>query len=238
MDVLRIAIVEDDDQFAQELENYLKRYAGESTQSLETVRFTDGEDIAIGYKADFDIILLDVQMRFMDGMTAAQYIRERDDQVIIIFITNMAQYAIRGYEVDALDYVVKPVNYFAFSQRLDRAVARMRRRQTSYITAPVSGGVQKLATASIYYIESQGHTLLYHTDAGVVESSGVLKDVAEKLAPYSFFRCNKGYLLNLQHVDGIRDSFALVQGEKVPISRPRRAALLEALTNYVGETVK
>ena len=63
------------------------------------------------YSGDFDIILMDIQMKYMDGMTAAEQIRKLDSEVIIMFITNMTQYAIRGYEVDALDYVVKPVEY-------------------------------------------------------------------------------------------------------------------------------
>ena len=66
-------------------------------------------------------------MKFMDGMSAAEEIRKVDTEVVIIFITNMAQYAIRGYAVDALDYVLKPVSYFAFSQRLSRAIGRMKK---------------------------------------------------------------------------------------------------------------
>ena len=71
---------------------------------------------------------MDIQMRFMDGMTAAEKIRTLDHEVIIMFITNMIQYAVRGYEVDAMDYVVKPVEYFAFSQKLDKAIGRMKRQ--------------------------------------------------------------------------------------------------------------
>ena len=236
--MFRIAIVEDEEQYAQQLQLYLDRYAAESGESFDIVRYTDGEDIAIGYKADYDIILLDVQMQFMDGMTTAQYIRAKDDQVVIIFITNMAQYAIKGYEVDALDYVLKPVSYFAFSQRLDRAIARMRRRCESYIAIPVARGVQKLATSSIYYVESQGHTLLYHTQSGIVESSGTLRDVEEKLLPHGFFRCNKGYLINLEHVSGIQDGSAVVRGERLLISRARKGDFLVALTNHMGEVIK
>ena len=65
-------------------------------------------------------------MQFMDGMTAAEKIRQMDQKVIIMFITNMIQYAVRGYEVDAMDYVVKPVEYFSFSQKLDKAIGRIR----------------------------------------------------------------------------------------------------------------
>ena len=122
---MRLAIVEDEKNFANNILGYLQRFQKETGYQIETVWFQDGCDIAEEYKSDFDIILMDIQMRFMDGMTAARKIREADKGVIIIFITNMAQYAIQGYEVDALDYVLKPIAYFAFSQKLSRAIGRM-----------------------------------------------------------------------------------------------------------------
>ena len=99
-------------------------------------------------------------------MTAAEKIREHDSEVVIIFITNMPQYAIKGYLVDALDYVLKPVSYFAFSQRIDRALVRMKRRDRKYLTIAVKGGMQKIDISQIYYVEVQDHDLIYYTAAG------------------------------------------------------------------------
>ena len=236
--MIRVAIVEDEADYRSELTEYLRRYESESGESVEITAFTDGDEIAEGYKARFDIILMDVEMAFMDGMTAAEEIRKADPEVVIIFITNMAQYAIRGYAVDALDYVLKPVSYFAFTQRLERAVGRMRKREKRYLTVPVKGGTQKLDASQIYYVESQGHSLVFHTAAGEVLSSGAMKDMEEKLEDLSFCRGNKGYLINLEHVDGVRDGCALVRGEQLLLSRNRKNAFLEALANYVGEVVK
>ena len=83
-------------------------------------------------------------MRFMDGMTAAEKIRELDSEVVLMFITNMIQYAVRGYEVDAMDYVVKPVEYFAFSQKLDKAIGRIQKKTEVFLKVPVEDGVKKL----------------------------------------------------------------------------------------------
>lgn len=152
--MISIAIVEDEDSCAQQMEEYLSRYAAESGEVFETVRFCDGDEILENYRAQYDIILMDVQMKFMDGMTAAEEIRKVDPEVVIIFITNMAQYAIRGYAVDALDYVLKPVSYFAFSQRLERAIGRMKRRARRYMTITIRGGACKLDIAEILYVES------------------------------------------------------------------------------------
>ena len=109
----------------------------------------------------YNVILMDIQMRFMDGMTAAEKIRQMDQKVIIMFITNMIQYAVRGYEVDAMDYVVKPVEYFSFSQKLDKAVGRMRSEVKEFLTIPIGEGVVKIDIADIYFIEGQGHNAVF-----------------------------------------------------------------------------
>lgn len=238
MNMIRIAVVDDEITYAQKLKAYINRYEAESGEEFEISLFSDGDEIIEKYKADFDIILLDIQMKFMNGMNAAEEIRKLDTEVVIIFITNMTQYAIRGYAVDALDYILKPVSYFAFSQRLERAIVRMIKREKHYMTLNIKGGVQKLDIARIYYIESQGHNLIFHTKNGEYTTFGTMKEMEEKLKKYSFFRGNKGYLINLEFVDSMQDIFAIVNGKPLQISRARKNNFLKALTNYLSETVK
>lgn len=173
----------------------------------------------------------------MDGMSAAEAIRQADEEVTIIFITNMAQYAIRGYAVNALDYVLKPVSYFAFSQRFERAVRKMRKKQKHYVVIKVKGGSKKIGTDDIYYIESQGHNLYFHTNEGVEETAGTMKDMEKKLEPLHFCRCNKGYLVNLNHVDGIKEGMVKVGGDMLVISRPRKKVFQETLAAYMREVI-
>ena len=142
--MIRIAVVEDEELYAEQLQNYISKYAEERKKQIKVTWFQDGEDIVSGYKGEYDIILLDIQMRFMDGMTAAEKIRELDSEVVLMFITNMIQYAVRGYEVDAMDYVVKPVEYFAFSQKLDKAIGRIQKKTEVFLKVPVEDGVKKL----------------------------------------------------------------------------------------------
>ena len=177
-------------------------------------------------------------METMNGMTAAELIRREDPEVIIIFITNLTQYAIRDYAVDALDYVLKPVTYFAFSQRMDRAMDRLSRRVSHYITVPVKGGTQKLDVSQIRYVESQGHSLVFHLKGSEISSSGTMTELDEQLAPYGFSRCNKGYLVNLEYVDAIQGGCAVTGQDRLLISRGRKAPFLEALTNHVGGQTK
>ena len=236
--MISIAIVEDEKMYAEQLEEYLHRYEKDNGELFDITVYSDGDQIVNKYKSQFDIILMDVEMKFMDGMSAAEEIRKIDTEVVIIFITNMAQYAIRGYAVDALDYVLKPVSYFAFSQRLNRAISRMKKRETKMIMVNIKGGTVRLNLANIFYIESQGHTLILHTILGDYETSGTMKELEEKLCDMNFCRGNKGYLINLQHVDSVEDGCAVVNGERLVISRPRKKDFMEALTAYWGEVIK
>lgn len=127
--MIKIAIVEDEAMYAKQLEEFLRQYEKENGEAFDITIYSDGDQIVNKYRSQYDIILMDVEMKFMDGMSAAEEIRKVDTEVVIIFITNMAQYAIRGYAVDALDYVLKPVSYFAFSQRLSRAIGRMKKEK-------------------------------------------------------------------------------------------------------------
>ncbi|MDY3889046.1 MAG: LytTR family DNA-binding domain-containing protein [Agathobacter sp.] len=236
--MIKIAIVEDEVLYADQLQEYLKKYEEEYRETFEISVFQDGDQIVHHYKAEYDVILMDVEMRFMDGMSAAEEIRKMDTEVVIIFITNMPQYAVRGYEVDALDYVLKPITYFAFAQRLNRAIERIKKRTKRVISVNIKGSQIRMPIESVYYIESQGHTLIFHGVNGEVEAPGTMKEIQEKLRDEHFFRGNKGYLINLAHVDRVVEGCAVVAGEELVLSRGRRKEFMEALAGYWGEAVR
>ena len=232
--MIRVAIVEDEAAVREQLAGYVQRCTRQYGTLFEVTMFTDGLEILEEYRPVYDIIFLDVEMPQLDGMETARRIRAMDSEVQLIFITNMAQYAIRGYSVGALDYVLKPVPYFAFSQQLLKAVARLEKRAKHYLTVPVEGGLRRLDTASIYYLESEGHRVHFYTDEGDFSAPGTLKAFEEKLADCPFARCNSGYLVNLAQVRELRQSTVQVGPCELQVSRPKRKAFLAALTDYIG----
>lgn len=127
--MLRVAIVEDEAECREVLRDMISRYAEEQQKQIRVQEFSDGSELVDNYKPDYDILLLDIEMPHLDGMKAAEKIRETDQDVVIVFITNMAQYAIKGYEVNALDFIIKPVNYSTFSMRFTRAIGRVKNRE-------------------------------------------------------------------------------------------------------------
>ena len=231
--MVNIALVDDDASYRQELLKYLEQYEQESGEKFSITTFTDGDEILDGYTASYDIILMDIAMEFVDGMEAAERIREMDSEAVIIFITNMPQYAMKGYMVDALDYVLKPLSYYAFSQRIDRALTRMRQRNKKYFTIAIKGGIKKLDVSQIIYVEVQDHDIFYHTTTEVLLSKGKLAEVEKQLDPKQFFRCGKSYLVNLEFVEGVENSDVQVGNDVIQVSRARRKALMDALNDYM-----
>lgn len=217
----KIAVVEDNTAVREELCGFIAKYAQESGRKLDVTPFADGSQIVEPYRPGFDIIFLDIEMPRLGGMPTAERIRQLDPEVVLIFVTNMAQYAIRGYEVDALDFVLKPVSYYQFSTKLERALQ-------------VGGGVQLLDTDDILYLETRDRLLHYHTTADTWSVRGSLQKAEKDLIAYHFARCNQCYLVNLRHVKGVQDDLVLVGEQRLEISRRQRTAFLGALAAYVG----
>lgn len=236
--MIRIAFVEDDEKYRKQYSEYLKKYAADSGHHFDIKEFADGDEIVENYKADYDIILMDIEMAFMNGMKAAEEIRRLDREVVIIFITNMPQYVMEGYKVEAFDYILKPIVYFAFSQCIDRAIRRMRNRTSHYITISIKGGMQRLDISDIQYIEVQNHDLVYYTDNESYLTRGSMKETEEILKDYSFFRCNKCYLINLAYVERVQNNDVVLGKHTIAVSRSRRKELMDALNNYLNEVSK
>ena len=241
----RIAIVEDEAAVREQLTGYVQRYTRQYGTPFEVSAFASGVEILEEYRPVYDIIFLDVEMPHLDGMEmhsewysiseeTARRIRALDSDVLLIFITNMAQYAIKGYAVGALDYVLKPVPYFAFSQQLQKAVNQLARRVRHYLAVPVDGGMRRLDAAGVYYIESEGHRIHFYTEDGDFSAPGALKALEEKLAAQPFARCNSGYLVNLAQVSGVQQSVVQVGPYELQISRPKRKSFLAALADFIG----
>ncbi len=236
--MIRIAIVEDDSSYLEQLKEYLLRYERESGKSFHISVFNDGVGIAEKYDPVYDIILMDIEMSRMDGMTAAERIRRQDMEVVIIFITNMPQYAMKGYTVEAMDYVLKPISYYAFTQRIERALQRMRRRDKRFIAVNHQSGMLKLEISQITYIEVRDHDLIYHTSQGSFTAKGTLSEAERQLGSRKFFRCNKGYLVNLEYVESVHNFDVLVGNTWIQVSRPKKKALMDALNDYMNEVSK
>lgn len=232
--MLRVAIVEDDPAAAQNLRGHVLRYFEANGGSVDVTEFLDGLDIVEDYCPVWDIIFMDIEMPHLDGMSAAKRIREIDPAVIIMFITNLAQYAIHGYSVGALDFVLKPVTYPQMALKLRRAVEMATLHARHNLILSVNGGKQKIITENIRYIEVIRHQLHIHTDEGDYAAPGSLQSIEEQLINLPFARCSNSFIVNLRAVTAIRKDSVFLGEIELPITRSKRQDFLRRLSDYMG----
>ena len=232
---MRIAIVEDEVPERALLMELLRRYEQERNVKFAIAEFGDGDELTRDYRAAFDLILMDIEMAFQDGMSAAREIRQVDEEVSILFITNAPQYVMKGYEVGALDYLLKPVGYFALSKRLDRAMKRLDRRKQAFVKLNVKGGFQKVETRRVRFVETDNREAVYHTLDGDFRTRDTIQGAEALLDSPAFFRCNKCYLVNLEYIDGIVGGDIRMGNDTIQVSRARKKPLLDAMNRYFSE---
>jgi DNA-binding LytR/AlgR family response regulator len=231
---LRAAVVEDDASCRSRIVGCLRRFGQEHGVTVQVTEFADGEALLQAFRPEFDVLFLDIEMPRLDGMSAARQIRERDEQVTIIFITNMAQYAIHGYEVGALDFLLKPVSYDALEMRLIKLLKLVQARQESGILLSLGSGLRRLRVSELLYVELVGHDLVYHLRDESISLRGSMREAEEQLRGKPFFKCNSCYLVNLDHVRAVSDGVAVVGGDRLQISRARKKAFMEALAAHLA----
>lgn len=233
--MINICIVEDESDQADLLRNYIQTYGNKTNRQFNITHFTDGIDLVDEYRTQFDIILLDIQMKHLDGMVAAEKIRKVDADVVIIFITSTVRYAVQGYAVDALGYVLKPVPYLQFEQLFDKAISRvMTKKEKLYIRVSVDERQLKLDCDNIYYIESQRNNVCIHCADEDYITAGPLKKFEEMLGGHGFSKCHNAYIVNLSYVEGVRkEEVLLTSGTVLPISRARKKEFMMALTEDI-----
>lgn len=239
--MLNIAIVDDEKSIAEALKLLLAGYAKERGIEISADWFSDPVQFLTQYTNRYDLILLDIDMPGMNGMDAARKLREVDDTVSLIFVTNMRQYAINGYEVNADDFMVKPVSYFDLAIKLDRIRKKDLRQDRDVVSVKDDGVVKFIAVKTIRYVEVLNHRLIIHTTERDFEVRGTLKKLEPLLIKNHFSKCNNYCLVNLRYVVGINGFSVFVsygknsdRTDEVSISHPRKKEFVIELNRYLG----
>lgn len=232
---MRIAIVEDDRKNAETLTQHLERYSKENNRSMKIKYYPNGECFLKNFKpGEFSFVFMDIEMPGMDGMTVARKLREVDKNTLLLFVTNLAQYAVQGYEVQAFDFIVKPIQYYNFAMKLNRAFECLDNMQNKEFWISSRQGKKCIVADELKYVEVMGHTLIFHTLKEDVSGTGALKNVLEAFDGLSFSLCNRCYLVNLRYVTEVKDDIVLVGGDELKISTPKRKSFLSDLNNYIA----
>lgn len=232
--MISVVIVEDEVADRDALAACLERYGKETGEEFNIVYFPDAVSLLDNYGAVYDIIFMDIVLPKLNGMAAAKKLREIDKNVTLIFVTNMVNFAVRGYEVNALDFIVKPIVYDSFLMKMDKAVEAVRSKTGAHAVIHTEGSLKIVYAADIRYIEVMRNSVVYHTTGGDYKMRGSMKDAESIFSGDDFVRCNVCYLVNLRFVREVNGDEVNVGGDVLHISRAKRRHFLEKLTDYWG----
>ncbi len=236
--MLNIAIVDDEGKIREKLRGYIDKYFKEQDCEIKSEYrvdcFSDGINFLSAPFGLYDIVFMDIKMPMKDGLEIAREFRKNNVTACLIFVTNLSDMAIKGYEVDALDFVVKPLAYEDFKYRMAKAVRKAQSILKDSIIICYNRVPVKLSVQSIMYVETVYHKVIYHAIEGDYEEWGTMREAEKKLKEYNFSRCNSGYLVNLRYVDNVEGNIVYMGKTEIPISRNRRTAFMDDLVRYVG----
>ncbi len=234
--MINIAVVEDEKVEQDRLKDFFLVLEKRIDEKINVSYFNNGNEFLFNFEPiKFDLVLMDIELNSdKNGLEISYEMRKKDEDVILVFMTNLAQYAIEGYKVNAFDYIIKPILEFDFINRIENAIKHIKSKKRTKILLSISGKKIVLELKNIYYIEVLNHNLFYHTNVGVLETRGSLKALAEELKNDGFSLCNTCYLVNLRYVENISGFTVKVKGEELLISHPKKKSFVNDFTKYLG----
>lgn len=235
--MFKIAICEDEDVFIRELKEKLERYAIETGKEFCFLVYHDGSELLEQYPSDLDLIFMDIKMQRLNGLKTAEEIRRMDSSAGLIFLTSLKQYVWKGYEFNAVNYLLKPVKYSVLKMELDRYFARYQNREEPYISFANANGKYKVLYRNLCYAETEKRNVRLHFEGQEQVIYKNMKEISVLLEELpQFARCHQSFLVNLAFVKGVENlELLLTTGEKIPISQPKRKMFMKKITDYWGD---
>lgn len=227
MSNLKVALVEDDKEAADTLLAFLQRLGKEENITFEPTWFSSPVEFIETYKAIYAILFLDIRMPSMTGMDLAREIRKTDNETAIIFVTSLAQYAVESYDVNAANYILKPLSYPEFRLKVNKVLLSLPQAEEKSLLINTKSGSYKINIDDIRYCETEGHFIVYHTLQGDYRKRETMKEAVKALGEVDFLRINSCYLVRLKAIRSIEGREAILDdGTHLAISRPRYSEVM------------
>ena len=234
--MIKFAICDDEPLMARGLAEHLTGYMEEHSVSDYSVTSFSGGRALLDCGGGFDVIFLDIQMEQPDGMEVARLLRRRGDRSLLIFVTVLGELVFEAFQVEAYDYLLKPLDRTRFKRTMDRALQFLRQRTAQHIVIQRGTGCQVVPLSDLVYCEVLGRKIYLHKQDGTVIDYYNRLENLERCVDGRFFRCHRSYLVNLDYVHGCQAGQVLLsQGECVPVSRLRERELTQALLRHMKE---
>lgn len=233
--MLTVSIFEDIASHAKQLNNAVSQWADETKQEVRFVCCCDGRELTSSIIAQSDILFLDIELPGADGIALARTIREQNEEIPIVFVTNHTQYVFKGYTVQAFRYLLKPVAPDECAACMQRALRYHESKGSRFLTISFRNGTEQLPIRSVLYIEADDHYINIFTTNGVRRYHKRLSELAEQLEGTPLLRCHRSYIVNGSHIYTVEDAHAVLDDRScVPISRAAMPAILSYLSQNIG----
>ncbi len=235
--MISFAILEDTPSDAETLNCFIDKAFSSFPEPISVSVFRNAIDF-LEKGIQCDVVFFDIQLPGMNGLEAAKKFRERNREALIIFVTNLGQFALKGYEVNAFDFVVKPIVYEDFLLKARRIGDALNgRKKGPKLSIKTPEGTRFCSSSDVMFIEAINHDLTFNLESKKqLTTRGRLRDYETELQPYGFCLCNRCYLINLRFLTAIEDDVAVVMGNRLLIARKRKKALLAAMNEYLSRS--
>lgn len=234
MVLIRIAIVEDEPTERDRIKVYLEEIAQEDQTQFDIEQYSSGMAFVMRGMKDYDLVLMDIDMPNLNGIETAKALRKVDQSATLIFVTNMAQYAISGYEVNAIDFILKPVNRYSFAIKIKRAISRTAKKNDNAIQIKMDGTIFLVHMYQIMYLEVDGHYVIFHTTQGDYKEYTTLKLARKRINSSHFVQCNQSFLINMKYIESVSRESVTVGGTIIYISRKMKTEFMNAVLDFLG----
>ena len=230
---MRIAVCDDEATFRFQISDMIDRIYGSMDVIID--QFSDGRMLLERFDANpYDVLFLDIEMPAMDGITLAKKLRERSENVFLVFLTSHVEYALEGYEVNALRYLTKPIREDKLREVLSYVMKKNSGKRQLMVKS--DGEEFRINIADIVYLEAQNQYVMIHALSGDHLVRANLGDFEDQLKKDGFFRIHRGYLISLLKVKKLAKGFVTMEGGALlPVSRSNLKALKESLYSAVEQ---
>ena len=233
--MIKVVVVEDQKKWLQQIDQHLKLYSQERSVLFDVISFETGEAFLSQYQGDADLIFMDIGLPNKNGIEISREIRKKDDRVCLVFLTELSQFAIQGYEVNAYDYLVKPMKYDLFVVKMDRILDHIKRATKKYFTIKEGSDIHRILFDDIFYLESQKHYIYFHCKDETYRMRGSLDDIQNEFLSSGFSKINRSIIVNLDCVSDYTNTEITIGKEVLPLSRVYKADFLKELNQFIGK---
>lgn len=232
--MIKIAICDDEAAMCKSLKQMVASKLEQWEEVFRITCYTNAVQLLCS-ALDFDLIFLDIQMPNLNGVALAKRLREKEFEGILIFVTILTECMLDAFEVEAMDYLCKPIDRNRLEYALKRSLKRLAQKTEKHLFIQTMNWCRTVKLNEIYYCEVMNRKIFLHTKSGIIDYYGKIKDVEKQTAPY-FIRCHRSFLINPDYLSEYNNGQAILEnGEKVPVSKKYHQTFMKRVLQEMEE---